>query len=237
MKQGGKDYGIPIIISEVHEGSPSLGVFRPGDIVLTVNFVDITDMHHDDAVTMLTNLVSHRKRKSLIQLGQLPFQNGSCRFGVIHLKTNVQYLNQYKETESSDDSVSHHLSPPLSTSLEIDKQMRCYYRSVVNSFIMLPMEMVESGEDVGFDGSDARLNNGVQSDSTLLSTSSSSLDDEEEEQVEDKLVVELEVPVSSKETTDNHSKITPSKMSALQKSSHPIPGCASRMTDDGDVEL
>lgn len=58
--QGGKEYNLPIIVQEIHVNTPAYrsGAFKPGDIILTVNFIDMTDMTHDDAVALLQNLVS-----------------------------------------------------------------------------------------------------------------------------------------------------------------------------------
>ncbi len=51
---------MPIIISDIHENTPAFrsAAFNNGDIILTVNFVDMTDMTHDDAVALLHNLVN-----------------------------------------------------------------------------------------------------------------------------------------------------------------------------------
>ena len=59
--QGGKEYGIPIIISEVYANTPAsrAEAFKVGDLILSVNFIDITDMTHDEAVGLLSNLVSN----------------------------------------------------------------------------------------------------------------------------------------------------------------------------------
>ena len=58
--QGGREYGLPITISHVHSNTPAARVdaFKPGDIILTVNFIDLTDFDHDSAVNLLKNLVS-----------------------------------------------------------------------------------------------------------------------------------------------------------------------------------
>ena len=56
---GGKEYGLPIFVSKIHPNTPaqrSLS-FITGDIILSVNFIDFTDLTHDEAVDLLKNLV------------------------------------------------------------------------------------------------------------------------------------------------------------------------------------
>lgn len=49
------------MISQIHPNTPASNAdaFKCGDIILTVNFVDMTDLTHDEAVCLLTNLVSN----------------------------------------------------------------------------------------------------------------------------------------------------------------------------------
>lgn len=47
------------MISEIHTGSGThlSGGLRPGDIILTVDFIDVTDFTHDEAANLLKSLV------------------------------------------------------------------------------------------------------------------------------------------------------------------------------------
>ncbi len=57
--QGGKEHGVPILISEIHEGQPAdrcKGLFI-GDAILAVNGIDLRNAKHSEAVQILSQQV------------------------------------------------------------------------------------------------------------------------------------------------------------------------------------
>ena len=57
--QGGKEHGVPILISEIHEGQPAhrcKGLYI-GDAILSVNGIDLRNAKHAEAVQILSNQV------------------------------------------------------------------------------------------------------------------------------------------------------------------------------------
>ena len=57
---GGKEHGLPILISEIHEGGPAwrCGQLYVGDSILAVNKHDLRDTKHTEAVQILSSVVS-----------------------------------------------------------------------------------------------------------------------------------------------------------------------------------
>lgn len=57
--QGGKEHGVPILISEIHPGQPAdrCGGLHVGDAILAVNGVNLRDTKHKEAVTILSQQV------------------------------------------------------------------------------------------------------------------------------------------------------------------------------------
>ncbi|XP_050391130.1 Golgi-associated PDZ and coiled-coil motif-containing protein [Patella vulgata] len=53
---GGKEHGVPILISEIHEGQPAdrCGALFVGDAILTVNNIDLRNAKHAEAVHILS---------------------------------------------------------------------------------------------------------------------------------------------------------------------------------------
>ncbi|RUS83776.1 hypothetical protein EGW08_008434, partial [Elysia chlorotica] len=53
---GGKEHGVPILISEIHEGQPAerCGQLYVGDAILSVNGIDLRNAKHGEAVTILS---------------------------------------------------------------------------------------------------------------------------------------------------------------------------------------
>ncbi|CAG5115204.1 unnamed protein product, partial [Candidula unifasciata] len=53
---GGKEHGVPILISEVHDGQPAdrCGELYVGDAILSVNDIDLRDVKHAEAVRVLS---------------------------------------------------------------------------------------------------------------------------------------------------------------------------------------
>jgi hypothetical protein len=58
---GGKDQGIPVIVSELHAGSPAekCGQLYVGDAILSVNGISLKDMRHMDAANLLQQQVGN----------------------------------------------------------------------------------------------------------------------------------------------------------------------------------
>lgn len=60
--QGGKEHGVPILISEIHEGQPAQrcdGLFI-GDAILSVNGIDLRNAKHAEGVQILSQQVCKR---------------------------------------------------------------------------------------------------------------------------------------------------------------------------------
>lgn len=57
--QGGKEHGVPILISEIHPGQPAdrCGGLHVGDAILAVNGINLRDAKHKEAVTILSQQV------------------------------------------------------------------------------------------------------------------------------------------------------------------------------------
>ena len=56
--QGGKEHGVPILISEIHPGLPAercQGVYV-GDAILSCNGIDLQEAKHSEAVKVLSSL-------------------------------------------------------------------------------------------------------------------------------------------------------------------------------------
>ncbi|XP_059139989.1 Golgi-associated PDZ and coiled-coil motif-containing protein-like [Physella acuta] len=53
---GGKEHGVPILISEIHEGQPAdrCGLLYVGDAILSVNDIDLRSAKHAEAVKVLS---------------------------------------------------------------------------------------------------------------------------------------------------------------------------------------
>lgn len=60
--QGGKEHGVPILISEIHVSQPAerCGGLHVGDAILAVNGVNLRDAKHKEAVTILSQQVIHK---------------------------------------------------------------------------------------------------------------------------------------------------------------------------------
>ena len=60
--QGGKEHGVPILISEIHEGQPAdrCKALFIGDAILSVNTIDLRHAKHAEAVQILSRQVRHR---------------------------------------------------------------------------------------------------------------------------------------------------------------------------------
>lgn len=114
---GGKEYGLPIFISKIHPNTPaqrSLS-FITGDIILSVNFIDFTDLTHDEAVDLLKNLSGH------------------CRFGVVYLKIDGKKGSIMKKF-SNDQQYDNQQKQSF-----VD-----YYRSIFNATVMSPFQLSSS---------------------------------------------------------------------------------------------
>ncbi|MEQ2207047.1 hypothetical protein XENOCAPTIV_006456 [Xenoophorus captivus] len=56
---GGKEHGVPILISEIHPNQPAdrCGGLHVGDAILAVNSINLRDAKHKEAVTILSQQV------------------------------------------------------------------------------------------------------------------------------------------------------------------------------------
>ncbi len=59
--QGGKEHGVPILISEIHPSQPAdrCGGLHVGDAILAVNSINLRDAKHKEAVTILSQQVTN----------------------------------------------------------------------------------------------------------------------------------------------------------------------------------
>jgi len=57
--QGGREHGVPILISEIHPDLPAhrSGALFVGDAILAVNGIDLRDAKHSEAVEILSHQV------------------------------------------------------------------------------------------------------------------------------------------------------------------------------------
>lgn len=60
---GGKEHGLPILISEIHEDGPAWrsGQLYVGDSILAVNKHDLRDIKHAQAVQILSSVVRYSR--------------------------------------------------------------------------------------------------------------------------------------------------------------------------------
>lgn len=108
---GGKEHGVPILISEIHPGQPAdrCGGLHVGDAILAVNGINLRDAKHKEAVTILSQ------------------QRGQIEFEVVYVAPEVDSDDENVEYE--DDSGHHYRlyldevdgsssAPPSSASLQ-----------------------------------------------------------------------------------------------------------------------
>jgi C-terminal processing protease CtpA/Prc len=59
--KGGKEHGVPILISEIHEGQPAdrCQALYVGDAILSVNNIDLRNAKHAEGVKILSEQVSY----------------------------------------------------------------------------------------------------------------------------------------------------------------------------------
>ena len=60
VPKGGKEHGVPIIISQIHPNTAAArtGALYVGDAILSVNSIDLRDAKHADAAYILSKQVS-----------------------------------------------------------------------------------------------------------------------------------------------------------------------------------
>uniref|UniRef100_A0ABM5G7D7 Golgi-associated PDZ and coiled-coil motif-containing protein isoform X1 n=1 Tax=Pogona vitticeps TaxID=103695 RepID=A0ABM5G7D7_9SAUR len=80
---GGKEHGVPILISEIHPGQPAdrCGGLHVGDAILAVNGVNLRDAKHKEAVTILSQ------------------QRGEIEFEVVYVAPEVDSDDENVEYE------------------------------------------------------------------------------------------------------------------------------------------
>lgn len=207
---GGKEYDLPIIISDIHENTPAFrsAAFNPGDIILTVNFVDMTDMTHDDAVALLHNL------------------SGNTRFGVIYFKPDEQRQQHQQQlapwispsTLSGTPTDWQSGSPGLA---DMPSLIKNYYRTAFNVFLTVPLSLhSDQSDDAQSDDDNGDDNECPQSSSVCSSFS------EKEEEVEESQTKPVE-DVLSGSTVNN---LENSKVNLSGQASRALPGMAARLS-------
>ncbi|XP_070782021.1 Golgi-associated PDZ and coiled-coil motif-containing protein isoform X2 [Enoplosus armatus] len=87
---GGKEHGVPILISEIHSSQPAdrCGGLHVGDAILAVNSINLRDAKHKEAVTILSQ------------------QRGQIEFEVVYVAPEVDSDDENVEYE--DDSGHHY---------------------------------------------------------------------------------------------------------------------------------
>lgn len=97
---GGKEHGIPIIVSEVHPGSAAqkAGCLYVGDAILSVNGTDLRDLKHNDAARVLSS------------------QPGNCVLEVIYLSpddsSSHSNSNGHGEKMTDESEIKYHFFDP-----------------------------------------------------------------------------------------------------------------------------
>ncbi|KAM6354606.1 Golgi-associated PDZ and coiled-coil motif-containing protein isoform 1-T1 [Podargus strigoides] len=88
---GGKEHGVPILISEIHPGQPAdrCGGLHVGDAILAVNGVNLRDAKHKEAVTILSQQVSW----------DLLSMRGEIEFEVVYVAPEVDSDDENVEYE------------------------------------------------------------------------------------------------------------------------------------------
>ncbi|GAA6066138.1 Golgi-associated PDZ and coiled-coil motif-containing protein isoform X1 [Tachysurus ichikawai] len=83
MSQGGKEHGVPILISEIHPAQPAerCGGLHVGDAILAVNNINLRDAKHKEAVTILSQ------------------QRGEIEFEVVYVAPEVDSDDENVEYE------------------------------------------------------------------------------------------------------------------------------------------
>ena len=95
---GGKEHGIPIIISEIHPGSAAkkAACLYVGDAILSVNGTDLKDLKHNDAAQVLTS------------------QTGNCTLEVMYLSPDESFnhTDGNSNSDSKDNEIKYHFFDP-----------------------------------------------------------------------------------------------------------------------------
>ncbi|KAK2856605.1 hypothetical protein Q5P01_005340 [Channa striata] len=83
---GGKEHGVPILISEIHPGQPAdrCGGLHVGDAILAVNSINLRDAKHKEAVTILSQ------------------QRGQIEFEVVYVAPEVDSDDENVEYEDDN---------------------------------------------------------------------------------------------------------------------------------------
>lgn len=107
---GGKEHGIPVIVSEVHTGSPAFksGSLYVGDAILSVNGIDLREVKHNEAASILTQ------------------QQGNCMMEVLFVYPEEEVTSQLDHREEKypflDPGV---MGPELSSAVtDFDRKSR-----------------------------------------------------------------------------------------------------------------
>lgn len=92
---GGKEHGVPILVSEVHQHMPAWrsGQVFVGDAILSVNDTDIRNAFHDEAVAILSK------------------QEGSVELDLLYIEEEEEDEKE-KEAEKEENRLKYHLFLP-----------------------------------------------------------------------------------------------------------------------------
>ncbi|KAM8826511.1 Golgi-associated PDZ and coiled-coil motif-containing protein isoform 2-T2 [Synchiropus picturatus] len=114
---GGKEHGVPILISEIHPGQPAdrCGGLHVGDAILAVNSINLRDAKHKEAVTILSQ------------------QGGQIEFEVVYVAPEVDSDDENVEYEDDsghryrlylDELEAGSTEPPCHTSASLQGRFR-----------------------------------------------------------------------------------------------------------------
>uniref|UniRef100_A0A8C2Z2I9 Golgi-associated PDZ and coiled-coil motif-containing protein n=1 Tax=Cyclopterus lumpus TaxID=8103 RepID=A0A8C2Z2I9_CYCLU len=115
---GGKEHGVPILISEIHPSQPAdrCGGLHVGDAILAVNSMNLRDAKHKEAVTILSQ------------------QRGQIEFEVVYVAPEVDSDDENVEYEDDsghryrlylDELDSSSTAPPSSSSASLQGKCVC----------------------------------------------------------------------------------------------------------------
>ena len=105
---GGKEHGIPIIISDIHTGSPAdkSGSLYIGDAILSINEIDLRELKHSDSVDILST------------------QTGDCLLEVMFLYPEEEVTNGVDRTQDKSFEEKYNFLDPEIMGPELNQVLK-----------------------------------------------------------------------------------------------------------------